>query len=113
MVDIVGVPGEQLAAMRELPVWQARLAAVHTIPREFRASVAYQFDPDDWSDLKTPVLLLSGGDTVWAPEPMSRLEQGLPNTRVAVMPGQQHVAMDTGKPLFLEAVLNFLDDVGP
>ena len=113
MADIVGVPADQLAALRELPVWQARLAAVHTIPREFRAAVAYQFDPDDWSGLKIPVLLLSGGDTTWAPEPMSRLERGLPNTRIAVMPGQQHVAMDTAKPLFLEAIFNFLDDVRP
>lgn len=107
MTDIVGVPTDQLAALRELPVWQARLAAVHTIPREFRAAVAYQFNPDEWSDLKIPVLLLSGSDTTWAPEPMSRLERALHNTRVAVMPGQQHVAMDTAKPVFLEAVFNF------
>ena len=113
MVDIVGVPSDQLAALRELPVWQARLAAVHTIPREFRAAVAYQLDPNAWSDLKIPVLLLSGSDTAWAPEPMSRLEQALPNTRAAVMPGQQHVAMDTAKPLFLESVFTFLGAVHP
>jgi len=84
---------------------------VHTSPREFRGAVAYQFDPEGWSDLKIPVLLLRGGDTTWAPEPMSRLERALPNTRAVVMPGQQHVAMDTGKPMFLESVFNFLGAV--
>jgi len=44
---------------------------------------------------------------------MRRLEQALPNVRAAVMPGQQHVAMDTGKPLFLDAVFNFLDAALP
>jgi pimeloyl-ACP methyl ester carboxylesterase len=44
--DIVGVPADQLSTLRELPVWQARLNAVRTIPREFRATVAYQSSND-------------------------------------------------------------------
>ena len=110
--DVVGVPAEQLATMRELPVWQARLGAVHTIPREFRASVAYQLDPSAMSELDIPVLLLRGGDTAWAEGPTAALEAALPDARTTVMAGQQHVAMDTGKPQFLEAVFDFLGPPG-
>jgi hypothetical protein len=36
----------------------------------------------------------------------------LPTTRIAVMPGQQHVAMDTAPELFLNAVIGFLSGQG-
>jgi pimeloyl-ACP methyl ester carboxylesterase len=106
--DVVGAPAEQLATMRELPVWQVRLGAVHTIPREFRASVAYGLDPSAMSEVGIPVLLLRGGDTSWAEVPTAQLEAALPDARTTVMAGQQHVAMDTGKPQFLDAVFEFL-----
>jgi pimeloyl-ACP methyl ester carboxylesterase len=106
--DIVGVPADQLSTLREQPVWQARLKAAHTIPREFRATVAYQFDASAVPEVKVPVLLLRGGDTDWSEEPTALLEAALPDARTIVMPGQQHVAMDTGKPQFLHAVFEFL-----
>ena len=106
--DVVGVPADQLPTLREQPVWQARLKAVHTIPREFRATVAYQFDAAAASEVKIPVLLLRGGDTAWSEEPTAVLETALPDARTIVMPDQQHVAMDTGKPQFLQAVFEFL-----
>jgi hypothetical protein len=34
----------------------------------------------------------------------------LPTNRIAVMPGQQHVAMDTAPELFLEEVIAFFRD---
>jgi pimeloyl-ACP methyl ester carboxylesterase len=106
--DVVGAPAEQVAAMRELPVWQVRLGAVHTIPREFRASVAYRLDPSSVTGVDLPVLLLRGGDTPWAEVPTAQLEAALPDARTVVMAGQQHVAMDTGKEQFLDAVFEFL-----
>jgi hypothetical protein len=57
---------------------------------------------------KVPALLLCGGDTDWSEEPTARLEAALSDARTIVMPGQQHVAMDTGKPEFLHAVFEFL-----
>jgi pimeloyl-ACP methyl ester carboxylesterase len=107
--EVVGAPADQLSTLRELPGWQARLKAVHTIPREFRAAVAYQLDPSAVSEVKVPVLLLRGGDTDWSDVPTAQLEAALPHAHTTVMPGQQHVAMDTGKPHFLHAVFEFLD----
>lgn len=36
----------------------------------------------------------------------------LPSSRIAVMPGQQHVAMDTAPELFLDEVIGFLSGEG-
>jgi pimeloyl-ACP methyl ester carboxylesterase len=57
-----------------------------------------------------PTLLLQGGDS---PDPFRAagraLQAALPDSRIAVMPGQRHAAMDTGTDLFLTETLTFLD----
>jgi hypothetical protein len=55
------------------------------------------------------VLLLRGSDTDWSAEPTALLQDTLPDARTIVMAGQQHVAMDTGKAQFLQAVFEFLN----
>jgi pimeloyl-ACP methyl ester carboxylesterase len=108
-IDVVGVSTDELSKLRQLPVWQARLKTVRTIPREFRETVAYQFDASAFAEVKIPVLLLRGGDTDWSAEPTALLQDALPDARTIVMAGQQHVAMDTGKAQFLQAVFEFLN----
>lgn len=36
------------------------------------------------------------------------IHQALPHSRIAVLPGQQHVAMDTAPDLFVREVMRFL-----
>jgi pimeloyl-ACP methyl ester carboxylesterase len=107
---VAGVPPEQLELMRSLPAWQARLAAAGTIAREERASREYEFEPGAFADLRVPTLLLSGGASPPAfAEAIALVHGALPDSRVAVMPGQRHVAIDTGTDLFLAEVLSFLE----
>ncbi|WP_410507494.1 alpha/beta hydrolase [Methanosarcina hadiensis] len=59
--------------------------------------------------MKTPTLLLLGGDS----SPVYRdfikqIDAALPNSRIVVMPGQQHVAMNTAPELFIAEVARFL-----
>jgi pimeloyl-ACP methyl ester carboxylesterase len=109
MREVVRVPESDLATLRSLPAWQARIAAAHTIPREERLERTYRFDPDSARQIRVPVLLLQGGQSpAFLVEAIRVLEHVLPDARVVVMPGQQHAAMDTGTELFLEAVLDFL-----
>ena len=69
----------------------------------------YQFDPNPFTTLQTPTLLLLGGDSPPLFErAIQRLDTTLPNSRVVILPGQQHVAMDTSPELFVSEVLNFL-----
>jgi pimeloyl-ACP methyl ester carboxylesterase len=92
-------------------VWQMRVAAAHTIPRELRAVKAYGFDPERFRDLGVPTLLLSGGTSPAALRKAAEAVDGaLPDSRIVVMPGQGHAAMDTGTDVFTAEVLHFLTD---
>ncbi|MDD7937727.1 alpha/beta hydrolase [Actinomycetospora lutea] len=106
--EVAGVPPEVVAATRSLPVWQARMAAAHTIPRELRATEAYRFDAERFRELPVPTLVLRGdaspADYRTAVE---AVDEALPDSRIVVMPGQGHVAMDTGTDLFTAEVLRF------
>jgi pimeloyl-ACP methyl ester carboxylesterase len=109
MREVVRVPESDLAMLRSLPAWQARIAAAHTIPREEALERTYRFDPESVREIRVPVLLLQGGESPpFLVEPIRVLKQQLPDARVVVMPGQQHAAMDTGTELFLKSVLDFL-----
>ena len=110
MSEVARLPPEQLELLRSLPMWQARLAVAHTIPREEQANREYAFEPERFRDLRIPTLFLEGGDS---PEAFVQAGEAvlaaLPNCRVAVMPGQQHAAIDTGTDLFLAEALGFLE----
>jgi pimeloyl-ACP methyl ester carboxylesterase len=108
MRDVVGVRPRGMAALKSSPVWPARVAAAHTLPRELHALNAYRLDAARLGGLATPVRLLLGGAS---PPPFAnvtaRLQQALPNAGTVVLPGQQHVAMDSAPDLVVEAVVAF------
>jgi pimeloyl-ACP methyl ester carboxylesterase len=107
--DLVGMPQEEVEYLRSLPAWQERVKAAHTVPRELRADEAYRFDPERFGDLGVPTLLLSGGDSPTFLKAADKAVDGtLPNSRIVVMPGQGHAAMDTGTDLFTAEILRFL-----
>jgi pimeloyl-ACP methyl ester carboxylesterase len=110
--DVVHAPEEELRMLRTLPNWPARVAAAHTIPRELRSSDEYRFQPARFTEMRVPTLLLLGGSS----RPLFRdaiemSRAALPDARLAVLPGQQHTAMNTAPELFLSEVLGFL--LGP
>ncbi len=110
MREVAGLPPETVEHMRSQPVWQALVSAAHTIPRELRAGKAYRFDPERFRDLEVPTLLLSGGDSPAALRKAAEaVDEALPDSRIVVMPGQGHAAMDTGTELFTTEVLRFVE----
>jgi pimeloyl-ACP methyl ester carboxylesterase len=109
MREVAGLPPETVEYMRSQPVWQARLDAAHTIPRELQAVKAYGLDAKRFRDLGVPTLLLSGGDSPAALKKAGEaVDETLPHSRMVVMSGQGHAAMDTGTDLFTTEVLRFL-----
>jgi pimeloyl-ACP methyl ester carboxylesterase len=109
MRDLVGVPPDELERMRTLPVWQARIDAAPTIPRELRAVLDYRFDPVRFEKIATPTLLLLGGESPPNVQAATRaIAAALPRAEVVVLPGQGHVAMDSAPDLFVSEVLRFL-----
>lgn len=109
--EVVRMPAPELAQSRASPAWPARLAAAHTLPRELRAHQRYRFEADRFKGLAVPTLLMLGGDSpAFFKTAIETLRATLPDCRIAVLPGQQHIAMDTAPDLFVREVLAFLSE---
>jgi pimeloyl-ACP methyl ester carboxylesterase len=107
--EVAIVPEADLARLKAAPVWPDRVALAHTLPRECRGVLGYRFDGRRFADFTVPTLLLLGGDSPPSYQFGTRLvDEALPDSRIVVLPGQQHIAMDTAPELFTREVLAFL-----
>jgi pimeloyl-ACP methyl ester carboxylesterase len=110
MLEVALIPPSELEILQSLPAWQGRVNAAHTILREISQLEGLdQFDPGRFTEMKVPTLLLLGGDSPSEyREFIHLLDKTLPESKIAVMPGQQHVAMNTAPGLFVSEALKFL-----
>lgn len=107
--ESVMMPEPELAQLRASPVWPVRVAAAHTLPRELAAVATFAPEAEWFTAVKAPTQLLLGGDSPPREvQTTERLRGLLPDTRVEVLPGQQHVATLTAPDLVAQAVLRFL-----
>jgi pimeloyl-ACP methyl ester carboxylesterase len=110
--EIVEISDDQLEALRSAPEWAGRLAAAHTILREF-AEEDYILDPRRFENLTVPTMLLQGGESPdYIKTATEMVHAALLNSRIVVMPGQQHIAMRTAPELFVRLVTEFLTGSG-
>jgi pimeloyl-ACP methyl ester carboxylesterase len=103
---------EEIEMVRSLPVWRARAALTPTIPHELRASDDYvsNFDPARLGNLRTPTLLLVGGDSSALEKAAAEaLDAALPDSQIVVMPHQAHLAHGTAPGVFVREVVQFLN----
>lgn len=111
--DVVQIPLHEIEQLKASPAWPERVASAHTVLREARAEDQYTFAAQRFKDLLTPTLLLLGGDSPrFIKKATEAVDTALPNSRIAVMPGQQHMAMYSAPDLFVHEVLSFLNDPG-
>lgn len=105
----IGMTDQEIAQLKASPAWQERLAAAHTTPRELRAVEQYTFHAARFQDLSAPTLLLIGSDSAdllkASTEP---IHTTLPDSRIAILPDQEHIAMYTAPELFVREVQAFL-----
>jgi pimeloyl-ACP methyl ester carboxylesterase len=109
--DIVKIPPPELAAMQAEPHWPGRVAAAHTIPRELWEIHRYTFDPLRFRTLRTPTLLLVGGESL--PHRLTiteTLHQALSNSQIVVLQGQHHTAIRTAPDLVVQKVVTFFTE---
>jgi pimeloyl-ACP methyl ester carboxylesterase len=107
--EVVRMPEAEIAALRAQPSWPARVAAAPTVVREVRAFPGLAFDPGQAARITVPALLLVGADS----RDPSAAEVGtvaaaLPDARVQVLEGQQHVADALAPELVARHLLAFL-----
>ena len=109
MSEVPRLPPAQLEKLRAQPAWQARVRAASVIPRELRANDAYELSPARVRGIQAPVLLLLGGASPpFFRSALERVQAAVPRSELVVLPGQQHVAMDTAPELFAREVIAFL-----
>lgn len=96
----VGMSPGEVAAMRALPSWQARVAAAPTIPREFRTAANLPFDATTVADLRVPTVLLIGDrSTAGQAAVVAALHAALTSSEVVSLPDQAHAAQITAPDL--------------
>jgi pimeloyl-ACP methyl ester carboxylesterase len=107
--EAVQVPDAELEVLRGHPAWPGRIAAAHTIVRELRAVAAFRYERDLFAGINVPTLVLAGGASpAGVRELCDRVVEAIPGGRLAVLEGQQHIAMDTAPELFATTVVDFL-----
>jgi pimeloyl-ACP methyl ester carboxylesterase len=112
--EIVKVPATDVATLKSLPSWPSRVAAAHTIPREMRAEAAFVLRAERFASLRVPTLLLLGGDSpAFFKAAIEAVEGAVPGSRVEVLPGQKHMAMNTAPEMFSTTVNAFLSPAAP
>jgi len=104
---------ETLKAFRAAPSWPGRVAAAHTITREFRAEARARLDPAVAGKITVPVLLLVGEKSSDpAKASVETVASALPDARILVLDGQEHVADVLVPEVFAGHVLAFLYEQG-
>jgi pimeloyl-ACP methyl ester carboxylesterase len=109
--EVIGMPDDEVQAMRRSPVWQRRQAAAGTIGRECRADESFlRRYQSALGELREPVLVISGAKN---PEPKrqiaGRLADLVPAASLYEMPGQGHVAHHFAPEELTRTCLRFFD----
>ena len=104
-------PEAEIELLRNTPMWERRVANVHTMVREAHAIGEYHFDPERFRPITVPTLFIVGGahpSNPGAEAALAELLAVLHDARVERLEGQQHMAMDTAPELFVDTLLRFL-----
>lgn len=100
---------EDMAAFRAAPSWPGRVAAAHTITREIRDERTARLDPELALKITVPVVLVTGDKSADASRAeIESVAAALPNARILVLDGQEHVADVLEPELFAARVVPFI-----
>jgi len=113
LVLAAGLPPEQVFALRTGNGHRTaeRAALASTLAREIEATQGYVLRPGAFAALAAPVLLLVGQRSpATMRAAVDMLAAALPRSRVTVLEGQSHCAMDTAPRAFLDTVLGFFEE---
>jgi pimeloyl-ACP methyl ester carboxylesterase len=109
LVGVHGMRAEDVVRMQRLGAWREQTAMAPLVLRELEAVDRFRFVAAEYAGWRIPTLLLLGGDSPAQYRATAEmLGGGLPGSRIEVLPGQGHNAINAGGALFADAVLRFL-----
>jgi pimeloyl-ACP methyl ester carboxylesterase len=107
--ELESMSEEDLSALRSAPSWPGRVAAAPTITRELRAERGARLDAEQAAKITVPVLLLTGENSSDPSKAdIETVAAALPDARIVVLEGQEHVADILVPKTFSEYVMAFL-----
>lgn len=99
---------EEIDLIQSSPLWQDQIGLVRTVPWEVEAITGYEFDPDQFRNMTTPTLLITGSESARPyEEGIEWTKEALPNVHVATIEGHGHIGLATAPERFLEEVITF------
>lgn len=102
---------EEMDFIRSVPYWEKQVKLMQTVPLEFQALSEYEFDPDQFVEMTTPTLLLSGSESPHQyKEEIDLLDDTLPNSRVVTIDGVGHIVTANGPERFIDEILGFVQE---
>lgn len=113
MREVLLVPDQVLRDVMSQPSWPGRVSAAGTVPREMRAeaALASAVDADVAATITVPTLMLLGADSLdWIRADTESVAEALPDARVAVLEGQEHLADVLAPELVARHLRAFLRD---
>jgi pimeloyl-ACP methyl ester carboxylesterase len=110
LTEIIGLTGEQIDGLRNAPLGYDPMPIVSaTLPREALALASVDLTALAGA-VAVPVLLILGdASPPWAGEITRELTAALPESRVAILPGQGHLAVDAAPGLLARALTEYFD----
>jgi pimeloyl-ACP methyl ester carboxylesterase len=100
---------DDMSLLRSAPSWPGRIAAAHTVTRELTAETQARLDAEQAAKIAVPVLLMTGEkSTDPAKAAVGAVAAALPDVRLLVLAGQQHVADILDPETFARRLLEFL-----
>jgi pimeloyl-ACP methyl ester carboxylesterase len=109
--EVVRLSEAEIEKLRAQPVWQNRIAAAHTVPRELGIPPERLFDPEQAASVTVPSLILVGDATPGPFQASSKtVASALPDARVSILEGQHHGAEMFAPDVVAGAILPFLSE---
>ena len=111
--SIGGYSPEEIEQMRDTPVWELRMKAAPTLPRELRAEGRLRLEQLGLGLLGIPVLLLVGSDSPdWGRRSTTAFAQTLPHAEVHTLEGHGHGGTVSAPELVAGELASFLGRAG-
>jgi pimeloyl-ACP methyl ester carboxylesterase len=109
MLEGLKQPPKEVEYLRTRPEWGNRVAAAHTIPRELSALADYHFHQERFTNMRVKTQMMMGSESPqFLTASAKSVRMALPHGTLAVLDGQQHMAMDTAPDLFLQTLTDFV-----